>query len=587
MMTCHRLARRFRSALVAFALMAPFATAGDKLGLLTDTNPGSAASWSSYPFVKAGGWVYFTAGPVDNANVLRLWRTDETTGGTIQVPGSPPVVHSPTAVGDTLFFVGCDASPTVNCRIWKIDGTGHCAVVTDAGYNPYPLVAFHGALFYRAGVDTAPASAQGLWTVDSTGVHLLATFRYLGEYFTAMGDRLYFVGDGPLWRTDGTSGGTVQAGPDNVVLTSIRPIAAMKGELYFAADDLDVPEDGLELWKSDGSADGTRLVVDLFPGSSLPPSIQVNSSVPMDFVEVNGALYFSASIAHDAMGNPCGEISTSCYNAYRELWKTNGTSEGTVLLKDPDVPGPFDPRDLTAVGTALFFSADDSVAGRELWRSDGTPLGTARVKDICSRSQDDSIYPCGLWGSSAPGSSIPTDLTAFKERLYFVAWSPGHGREMLRTNAAGDDVELVGDINPFEDDPCSEWGSCVMPGSAFAFSSATFTAIDGTLFFRADDGVHGVEPWTLRSLTPEEEITGIIGEVEGLGTLKPGQGKSLVVKLEMALLALEAGDTKRATTMLEAFIHQVKAFKNAGILDAEQADGWIATAEGVIASIPG
>ena len=40
------------------------------------------------------------------------------------------------------------------------------------------------------------------------------------------------------------------------------------------------------------------------------------------------------------------------------------------------------PSSLTGVGGTLFFTADDGIHGRELWKSDGTRAGTVLVKDI-------------------------------------------------------------------------------------------------------------------------------------------------------------------------------------------------------------
>ena len=68
----------------------------------------------------------------------------------------------------------------------------------------------------------------------------------------------------------------------------------------------------------------------------------------------------------------------------RELWKSDGTRAGTVLVKDihPGARTTATPTSLTAVGGTLFFTADDGTHGRELWKSDGTEAGTVLVKDI-------------------------------------------------------------------------------------------------------------------------------------------------------------------------------------------------------------
>jgi ELWxxDGT repeat protein len=67
----------------------------------------------------------------------------------------------------------------------------------------------------------------------------------------------------------------------------------------------------------------------------------------------------------------------------RELWKSDGTAAGTVLVKDIHPCARHSgPTSLTDVGGRLFFAATDGIHGAELWRSDGTVAGTRLVKDI-------------------------------------------------------------------------------------------------------------------------------------------------------------------------------------------------------------
>src|SRR5436853_601150 len=73
-----------------------------------------------------------------------------------------------------------------------------------------------------------------------------------------------------------------------------------------------------------------------------------------------------------------------------ELWVTDGTAGGTVLVKDifPGTPGSY-PKNITALGNGkAVFSATDGFDGRELWVTDGTTAGTYRVKDIGTGSSN-------------------------------------------------------------------------------------------------------------------------------------------------------------------------------------------------------
>jgi len=87
-----------------------------------------------------------------------------------------------------------------------------------------------------------------------------------------------------------------------------------------------------------------------------------------------------------------------------ELWKTDGTATGTVLVKDINPIGYSYPGDLLNLNGALIFSATTPSFGKELWTSDGTPGGTFLYEDI------------------VPGtdSSFPQEVTASNNMLYFT-----------------------------------------------------------------------------------------------------------------------------------------------------------------------
>jgi ELWxxDGT repeat protein len=142
---------------------------------------------------------------------------------------------------------------------------------------------------------------------------------------------------------------SVGAAPANLIAITI----GVTDTLFFVAAD---EVHGAELWKSDGSTNGTVLVKDITPG--------VISSSPRLLTNVNGTLFFWAGAANQ-----------------EKLWKSDGTANGTVLVKDINPGGGSTLQSLTNVNGTLFFGASDS-NGIELWKSDGTAGGTVLVKDI-------------------------------------------------------------------------------------------------------------------------------------------------------------------------------------------------------------
>src|SRR4029077_4115036 len=116
-----------------------------------------------------------------------------------------------------------------------------------------------------------------------------------------------------------------------------------------------------------GNRAGTVLVKDIRPGAA-----EDDEYAPASLTGVGGRLFFAADDATHG----------------RELWTSNGSRAGTVLVKDinPDVVErdeyDYSPSYLTGVGGRCVFAADDATHGAELWTSNGSRAGTVLVKDV-------------------------------------------------------------------------------------------------------------------------------------------------------------------------------------------------------------
>ncbi len=179
-----------------------------------------------------------------------------------------------------------------------------------------------------------------------------------------------------LWKTDLSEAGTVlvkdiHAGEENSLRTnSFSPPAAAElgGFVYFVADD---GIHGWELWRSDGTEEGTTLVLDILPGDA--------TSYPDFLTPFNGELYFVASERPNNSRN-------------REIWKTDGTAEGTTRVLELNPGGTADPTGLTVIGDEIYFAGDDGTSRPGcvtcLWKTDGTAEGTVLAAEVSTGAQD-------------------------------------------------------------------------------------------------------------------------------------------------------------------------------------------------------
>ena len=317
----------------------------------------------------------------------------------------------PTPSGGWLFFV-CDTAGEGK-ELWQTDGT------------------LTGTALVKDIVNGAGQSApEGLIDVDGT------------LFFTALDSS----NGRELWKSDGTSGGTVLvkdinpgAGSTTFSSGASKPnFVAWGATLYFVADD---GSSGAELWKSDGTASGTQQIKDINPGPGSALAFAANTFAPVrHMVPHNGRLYFAANDGSNGT----------------ELWATDGTADGTVLVKDiaPGAASSF-PDDFEVAGGILFFATSDG----GLWKTDGTANGTVLVKQF---------QPGGVsW------------LTDIAGTLFFQGDDGVSGAELWKSDGTSGGTVLVKDIRP---------------GSAGSFPGKP-AEVAGRAYFSADDGSNGDELW--------------------------------------------------------------------------------------------
>jgi len=328
------------------------------------------------PLTDVNGTLFFIAN--DGTHGLELWKSDGTEAGTVMLKdirsdshGSGP--FSLAAVDNILYLAANDGMH--GKELWRSDGTpAGTRMVRDIlkgsrGSNPSLLTDLRGALLFEA--------RHALWRSDGTRAGTLFLKRWKAIFvddLTAVRRKVFLAvrevnkGD-QLWKSDGTSAGTLFMKDIHPRPTCIpNELTAVGHELFFNAGE---HTHGQELWKSDGTTVGTGLVKDVWPGPDRFPAFDQSCQYgPFELADVSGTLYFNTDD---------GTHGT-------ELWKSDGTVGGTRLVRDiwpgQQPPNGAGPNDLTDVNGTLYFSAHDGTHGFELWSSDGTKTGTVMVRDI-------------------------------------------------------------------------------------------------------------------------------------------------------------------------------------------------------------
>lgn len=417
-----------------------------------------------FAYDENGRGVWINNGPEDGVQFVAEVNSnaDLIIPPPVPTPYSTPAANfgAPTTVNDQFFYGNDDGN---GVALWVSDGSPAGTMQVQAiapngdGSFPSSLVAFNDQLIYRV----RSSNDSELWVTDGTESNTHPVIESMaGSEFSHPHNlinhqnAIYFrandetLGDS-IWRTDGTEAGTwmvVDIVPSDDGSSFYNDYLVSAGELfYFFANH---PTFGNELWRSDGTSDGTWVLKDIADGA--------NGSLPYlwDSITFGGIFYFYADDINEHGG---------------ELWRTDGTVENTVLVKDiNEGVGDSFVRRLAVVNGRLIFTAIDDMYGHELWVSDGTEDGTIMLVDI---------NPNG----DAVELSSKQDYAVMNGLYYFVADDNVHGRELWQSDGTAAGTVMVKDINP---------------GSESS-NPNHFEVIDNTLYFSADDGEHGIEPWVL------------------------------------------------------------------------------------------
>jgi ELWxxDGT repeat protein len=333
---------------------------------------------------------------------------------------------------------------------------------------------------YLPGFIRSDGTSRGTFSIDPRGTPLV-DYQSI-QVADNLGGLLFFVtakhqtfNDRGLWRSDGTAAGTVPVTQGlEIAVPQIRSVPERSLLFFSAASRPEITDFDFELWATDGTLGGTRLVKDLNPE---------RSSNPRQMIAFGGRLFFFADTPQS-----------------RQLWRSDGTPAGTVRVHDFLVNAP-ETLDLVQADGALFV-LQGTESGVEVWRSDGTEAGTERVLDLPQQLHNyqtagrhlflvtRNTAHTEMWAVGGTGEAVRVlqvgtaqeiEIHATADHLVF-SLEDDHGREPWWSDGTPGGTHLIADICP---GPCSS----VIPSSLFAGTYGERAVL------RLDDGVSGTEPW--------------------------------------------------------------------------------------------
>jgi ELWxxDGT repeat protein len=459
-----------RIAVIAFvlALAAPTAASADRLVV-----PGGPTfTATGLELVAFDGFVYFAAN--DDVHGNELWRTDGTAAGTTLVKdfyvgdaGKSGNPHNLTVVGTRMFFEVNSADTSAGYKIGAV-------YTIDPGGTPQETTA-------GGGIALGPV----IGAVD--GKALLIS--YLSGHYG-----LYALGGSGSAFTE-ISTGSINVGAEEA--------ATVGGYAYYAQTSGN--NSAAELWRTNGTT--TEMVKDIRTG--------VDGSGPHNFYATGNRAYF---LADDGFHG-------------RELWVTDGTEGGTVLVHDHNPGTAHTSIDYYAAnGNTLYYLPSDPATGYEPWRTDGTEAGTRVVRDITPGTggfTTSKLFTFGSGFGMLRGSDVyASDGTEAGTTLLGTVDSDGYG--LLYPLAVGSRFYFRGGLGPYGS---VLWRSDGTPAGTFGLTAGAF------------DGIAPGNPDVGPPVQLGDKII-----FTGRFPHQPGDGVDVSARRIFVLDTTQADETRQATT---------------------------------------
>ena len=449
--------------------------------LLKDINKTTTASSFFLELGALNQSLIFTTSPA-KGNKVKIWKSNGTETGTTVVSDTVFVISlfgpSFLTLNNNFYFFGISVSG--RSGLYRVDASsGETILVYDFTGLPYTFSGLKstGNLIYFYLFNHSNSSFE-IWKTNGTKQNTFiiknnSVFFEPADLASA-DSTLFFVykNDHSLWKTDGTVAGTVmlKSFANNPYASNPVNLTIENGILYFSVNEGTLNN----LWKSDGTPAGTVKVTK-------------NVTEPGNFIISNGELFFTAKSYAGAFG----DIGV-------ELFKTDGTEKGTMLVKDirPGVSNTILLRSISIDNLLYFFIAGENNSGVELWKSNGSTTGTQLIASVGNGSgqSPSQVVSCNgkliflinntLWesdgskvGTHAVADDIFADVTfngiiqrlfAVGDQLYFAGNNYKYGSELYVGNISPANVpKFITAANGNWSDPATWQGNVVPTEGAY------------------------------------------------------------------------------------------------------------------------